>query len=165
MDYFIADTHFGHRNIINFEPEHRAFSSIEEHDEQLVNNWNSVVGKKDNVYLLGDVAFNSKHSIIHRLMGNITIVLGNHDYSKKIHDLLECDRVKVCGIKEYANGLLTHMPVHESQLVSRYKFNIHGHLHSKSLNDPRYISVSCEHVELTPISWKELVHRHSILTK
>jgi len=40
--------------------------------------------------------------------------------------------------------------VHESQM-HRYTKNIHGHMHSKSIPDPRYVCVSAEHTGLAPI--------------
>ncbi len=46
--FLIADTHLGHRNIwARFEPAARPFSSQEEHDEAIVERWNSVVGRRD----------------------------------------------------------------------------------------------------------------------
>ena len=47
--FFIADLHFGHKKVIEFEKEHRPFSTIEEHDEELVRRWNARVSKKDSV--------------------------------------------------------------------------------------------------------------------
>lgn len=46
--FFIADTHFGHKGILNFSATKpfRLFDTIEEHDAELVRRWNAVVGKK-----------------------------------------------------------------------------------------------------------------------
>ena len=40
--FFTSDTHFGHSKIIDYCK--RPFSSIEEHDKTLIQNWNNVVG-------------------------------------------------------------------------------------------------------------------------
>lgn len=150
--FFIGDTHFGHRNILRFDAikPHRPFNSIEEHDEELVRRWNSVVSKGDTVWHLGDFAFSSKAiAIAGRLKGMKRLVLGNHDhyptaeYLKYFH--------KVYGAATLKDDvLLTHIPVHPEQF-SRFRFNIHGHLHTHFLEDARYINVSCEQVDLTPV--------------
>lgn len=148
--FLIGDTHFGHKKIIQFESEYRRFSSIEEHDQTLVDNWNSVVSSRDTVWHLGDVLF-GKHSfeILGRLNGTKKLVSGNHD-SYPTSDYLKYFN-KVFGAAQVAGCVLTHIPVHESQF-GRYKANIHGHLHSKRLLDPRYICVSAELINLTPVS-------------
>jgi calcineurin-like phosphoesterase family protein len=166
-DFFIADTHLGHKNIINFESRFREgklrdFATIEEHDEFLIKNWNNTVGVNDKVYLVGDVAFSSRQDLLARLSGSIVIVLGNHDYMNKIPAMLEHEHVKVCGSVEYKGGIISHIPVHTSQL-ERWDFNIHGHLHEDVVEDDgRYICVSAEHTDFTPISWEDLNRRHSI---
>lgn len=50
--YYISDLHLGHENVIRFD--NRPFDSVEEMNETLVNNWNSVVTNADHVYHLGD---------------------------------------------------------------------------------------------------------------
>ena len=64
--FFTADTHFGHANILKHEAASRPFASIEEHDEQLVQNWNAVVGPKDTVWHLGDLGWGRKEPEILR---------------------------------------------------------------------------------------------------
>jgi calcineurin-like phosphoesterase family protein len=53
--------------------------------------------------------------------------------------------------------ILTHCPIHPSQLEYRYKYNIHGHVHENSINDPRYINVSAEVIDYTPKTLEELL--------
>lgn len=153
--FVISDTHFGHSKILEFEAEKRSFSSIQEHDEYLVDRWNSVVNRKDTVWHLGDVLF-GEHSfdILGRLNGLKKLVMGNHD-RYPIQKYLE-HFSQVFGTVRYREYLLTHVPIHESQFY-RFKGNIHGHLHSSKLDDPRYINVSAEQINLTPITFDELL--------
>lgn len=156
--YVVSDTHFGHRNIIEFESELRPFKTIEEHDEELVRRWNETVGKKDVVYHLGDVYFGQKgHVILRRLNGLKKLVLGNHDhYSLHVYQQYFS---KIYGAFQYSNAILTHVPVHPNQLERRYKMNIHGHMHSKKMDDPRYQCVSIEHTDLRPVLMNEVLAR------
>jgi calcineurin-like phosphoesterase family protein len=156
--FLISDTHFGHKGIINFSgaKSYRPFNTIEEHDAELVKRWNSVVGKRDIVWHLGDFCFGKRNlPIAAELNGLKKLVLGNHDmyatddYLKYFH--------KVYGACEFKGAILTHIPVHESQF-SRYFMNVHGHLHSNILSDPRYFNVSAERVDLTPIPWDEVLN-------
>ena len=80
MYFFTSDTHFGHKNIIKYC--NRPFESVHDMDKQLIANWNSVVGKNDTVFHLGDFAFYPQDitlGILSRLNGYINIVPGNHD--------------------------------------------------------------------------------------
>ena len=56
--------------------------------------------------------------------------------------------------KEY---ILTHCPIHSSQLDYRYSYNIHGHVHSNSIDDARYINVSAEVIDYTPKTLEQLL--------
>lgn len=151
--YFIADTHFGHKNCAKW----RGFSSIEEHDEHIIESWNKVIRKKDTVYILGDVTTNkaTNYPILDRLRGFKKVVMGNHDEGNHARKLLEHVN-SVAGMVKYKHCVLTHCPIHPSQL-ERFKFNLHGHLHGETLNDPRYFCVSCEAIDYTPISWEQIM--------
>lgn len=157
--FVISDTHFGHKKVIEFEKEFRNFKSIEDHDNEIVDRWNSVVNKKDTVWHLGDVLFGKESfAILGRLNGVKKLVMGNHDrYPSKLY--LDHFNV-ICGAAEIKNCILTHIPVHEEQF-KRYLYNMHGHLHSKNINDNRYINVSCEQINLTPILINELLDRRN----
>jgi len=80
MIWFTADHHFGHNNIIKFC--NRPFDSIEEMNQTLITNWNSVITHRDDVYVLGDVVLGdikTLQSYLSRLLGNIYIIPGGHD--------------------------------------------------------------------------------------
>lgn len=146
--FIISDTHFGHKKIIDFEGKSRPFATIEEHDAELVRRWNAVVGKKDTVWHLGDVLFGANSfPILSQLNGVKKLVMGNHD-DYPVEKYLE-HFSQIYGAATYRGCALTHIPIHPSQFW-RFKANLHGHLHSSKLDDPRYINVCAEHQGLAP---------------
>lgn len=147
--FAIADTHFGHRKVLEFEPIPRPFKTIEHHDRELVARWNAAVNPTDTVWHLGDVYFGGKdaHGILGELNGIKRLVLGNHDvYPLEIYQQYF---TKIYGVAEYRHCVLTHVPVHTNQL-GRYERNVHGHMHSNKLPDSRYVCVSVEQQDLRP---------------
>jgi calcineurin-like phosphoesterase family protein len=159
---FIADLHLGHINMAL----HRGFSSVEEHDEYVIAKYNSVVHKRDVTYILGDVTMekSSPYPLLDRLNGVKHVVLGNHDRRQDVKKLLEHVE-SVAGMIQYKGVMLTHCPIHPMELDYRFNKNIHGHIHGKIVmkmldgweeSDDRYICVSCEQVDYTPKTLKEL---------
>ena len=85
--WFTSDLHFGHRNIIKYC--NRPWNTVEEMDEALIHNWNSVVGKNDIVFDLGDFAFASNQrwrELVSGLNGKHYLILGNHNVSRYPRD-------------------------------------------------------------------------------
>lgn len=145
-DYVWSDPHFGHQNILKFEPSRLALGKdIEEHDMALINLYNETVGYNDKCYILGDFCFKLKHLFkAGMLNGTKYLILGNHDlYGDTRAEYLNyfADIYGVLGYKRHA--IMSHIPVHKSQ-QGRYRFNLHGHVHSNSLDDPFYINCSVE---------------------
>jgi hypothetical protein len=71
--FFVGDTHFGHREIIQFSETapHCPFATIEEHDAEQIRRWNSVVSPKEMVWHLGDFCFGKRNQeIAAQLNGN-----------------------------------------------------------------------------------------------
>ena len=152
--FFIGDIHLGHKNIINFGQ--RSFAtSLEEHDEQMIQKWNSVVRPKDRVWVLGDVAFSSVAlQKVGRLSGEKFLIAGNHDDFNAYEYLKYFKNVKAFE-KRYNGLVLTHIPIHPYELhvtKRKWKFNIHGHLHEYDLVDNRYINVNADRINHMPIS-------------
>lgn len=149
----IADTHFGHEKIAAL----RGFSSIEEHDNTLVENWNNMVNQNDTVWILGDVAMGHEGyiDVLGKLKGYKKIVLGNHDTRPSECYLRHVERIY--GAFQLKNFVLTHIPVHTSQFP-RFRGNIHGHLHANNIeNDDRYFCVSVEQTNLTPMLFTDII--------
>ena len=78
--WFVSDTHFGHANIIKYSK--RPFATVQEHDRQLIENWNVHVKPGDDVFFLGDFAYRSQQDALdirRKLNGAIYFIEGNHD--------------------------------------------------------------------------------------
>lgn len=146
--YFISDLHLGHKKILEFSPS-RGGSNVDEHDAWIVSQWNSVIVKRDIVYVLGDVCFDiEKMKLLSLMAVEKRLILGNHDVFP-IEEYLKYF-TKVYGLTKYKGFWLSHSPIHPEEL--RGKLNIHGHVHNKIINDPRYISVCVEALNGKPIS-------------
>lgn len=81
--WFTSDLHFFHENIIRYCD--RPWSNATEMTEGLIQNWNSVVGYDNDVFILGDLAMGGRGKaerlakILRRLSGRKYLVPGNHD--------------------------------------------------------------------------------------
>lgn len=77
--WFTSDSHFGHRNILNYCK--RPYKNLDDMREGLIRQWNLTVKPFDTVYHLGDFSFNKKWSaeIVPRLNGRKILITGNHD--------------------------------------------------------------------------------------
>lgn len=77
--YLTSDNHFWHANVIKYC--NRPYSSVEEMNEKLIYNWNSVVKPEDTIYCLGDFSFAGRSVELYsgRLNGSKILIPGNHD--------------------------------------------------------------------------------------
>ena len=83
--YFSSDLHFGHNK--DFVYKARGFNSIEEHDEELIKRFNSIVTPEDDLWILGDLMLGDNDEGIKKikqLNGNLHIIYGNHDTNARI---------------------------------------------------------------------------------
>lgn len=84
--YFTSDPHYDHFNIINHC--NRPFTSKNEMNQTLINNWNKVVTNDDITFILGDFCFGSKNAwkkYLDQLNGKKYLILGNHDRGNDIY--------------------------------------------------------------------------------
>lgn len=171
--YFTSDTHFSHNRGFLYEP--RGFSSIEEHDETIVENWNKVVKPEDIVYHLGDTMLNDNEKGIEcfkRLNGQIFIIWGNHDTQNRTNMLFRECRNKLAGgwyatvIKHNNHSIyLSHYPTltanFDEKHFSRHVINLHGHTHQQKNwldpNNPFMYHVGMDSHNCTPVHIDEVI--------
>lgn len=143
MIYFTSDLHFGHDRQFIYKP--RGFSSIQEHDEALIERWNSIVTSEDEVYILGDLMLKDNiHGIecLKRLNGKKYFIRGNHDTDTRIDLYMDsyCGNISYLGdaitmkYKGY-HFYLSHYPTLtgnlEKESLKRMTCNLYGHTHQK----------------------------------
>ncbi len=186
--FLISDTHFGHTNtwekftLADGSPL-RPFTSTEEMDETMVDNWNKTVRPQDTVYHLGDVVIARRHlETVKRLNGRKILIRGNHDIFKD-KDYYEAGFEQIHGVRVFVDQfILSHIPLHPDCVGERFKRNVHGHLHgnrimrsvdeitstvfggkeyrnvvSSNQIDPRYLCVCVEQINYTPISFDDVL--------
>lgn len=137
--FFTSDTHFHHENIMKFC--NRPFKSVEEMDEVLISNWNSVVGKNDIVFHLGDFAFGGSevwNNVLDRLNGKIHLILGNHDvqniregYMSKFKSVSYQQLINVCGRLVYLNHFPFLCYAGSYRNLKAVVYQLYGHVHSR----------------------------------
>ena len=146
----MADLHFDD-DIVNKLMDKRGFETVEEMNEYMINQWNSVVQKRDEVVILGDFIMSKDvkraKEIILRLHGKKFMVLGNHDHVirktafdrtlfQKMADYMELhdnNRKVVCS----------HYPImcynRQYDVINgkAHSYMLHGHIHSTA--DQEYV--------------------------
>jgi calcineurin-like phosphoesterase family protein len=151
---------------------------VEEMNEALISNYNSVVGKDDLCYFIGDAFFcgvEDAKAILSRLNGKKVLVRGNHDqdpnkmYRMGFDVVLESARIRVG--KTHVN--LSHYPyqrtpwshywkaltqkkyrrkLHFKKLKNDGSWLLHGHTHSTEQVKNRMIHVGVDAWNFTPVS-------------
>ena len=152
--FVTSDHHFGSYKLPSFLQVY-----AESQEQELIEKWNSIVGKDDIVYYNGDFCdgnFMDLCSYIKRLNGQITLVLGNHDkLGNDVYKAVFKDAVDEVVLKDL--DLTIHhvpvVPVHTSK-------EVFGHLH-RSLVRPLNSSTSfCSCVQFSdgyPVSLEKIL--------
>lgn len=155
--WVISDTHFGHENIIQYCG--RPFAYAELMDWEMVRRWNSVVGKDDHIYHLGDVYMGVSHGYIDHVLsmlnGKKRLILGNHDSGKDQSLLKYFDKIYAMRSFSEYKLQLTHMPLHSGSVKQGW-INVHGHIHNHVIDDERYKNVCVEHTDYFPVKLESL---------
>jgi len=144
MIYFTADTHFCHGNIIKHC--HRPFPDAKTMNNKLIHSWNSVVGKNDEIYVLGDFLYKGTakeaNEILSRLNGKKYLIKGNHE--KYLNDE-NFNRKAFEWVKDYyvlnTEGLkiiLFHYPILRWDGSHHDSIHLYGHVHNSGILHPEF---------------------------
>ena len=174
--FFTSDTHFWHENILKFC--NRPFSSIEEMNDTIINNWNSVVKENDIVFHLGDFCFcgsDKFKELIETLNGRIYLILGNHDWktikqwhATKFEGVYQQMSIKIDGRKIYLNHFPFLCYAGTYYRLEDAVWQLFGHVHSSDKNKngldnqrlsmlfPTQYDVGVDNNNYTPVSFEEV---------
>jgi len=150
------------------------FSSVEEMDETLIENWNAKVTRADIVYHLGDLSFHKPEKtaeILKRLNGQIHLIRGNHDKTTRSSVVRE----QLSWIGDYKSikiamnpaGLKKRIVMSHYAMVtwhgsSHGSWMLHGHSHGNLVLPypmdiaPR-VDVGVDVHNMTPVSLDEII--------
>ncbi len=153
--WFIADTHFHHSFIRGACG--RPFDTCKEMDDMMITNWNRVVKREDVVYHLGDFAFGG-HDIVKqyrvRLNGKIHLIMGNHDYRNRIHNIPNLFS-SISDIKQIKYNskkiLLCHYAMRTWGSSHYNSYQLHGHSHGTLEPIGKQMDVGVDCNAFTPI--------------
>ena len=134
--YFTADTHFNHANVIGFCD--RPFKNVWNMNAYLVENWNNMVGKKDMVYILGDMYWKEVpdgipfKELMTRLNGKKILIVGSHDrvpirYPCLFEEITPQKEIKIDG----NHVTLNHYCMRVWPRSHRNSWHLYGHSHGK----------------------------------
>lgn len=166
MIYITSDFHFCHNKEFLYKP--RGFSSIEEMNIVLVENYNNIITPEDTVYILGDCMLNDNEigiKLLSQLKGHKYLAIGNHDSDARI------DKYRAANIFEdiqfayrfryhkwyfYA----THYPTITYNPNDAHWCCLCGHMHTKD----KFVQwdLGCYHCELDghqnmPVSIEQII--------
>lgn len=187
-NFYIADLHFGHHNIIRYD--NRPFKTTEEMDDALIKNWNKAVSNEDCVWILGDISWyddDKTVQIFKRLNGTKILIKGNHDNIKRNSELAKC----FTSIQDYAEFyfdkknkvVMSHYPILFWNGQFRDSIHLYGHVHNshqwnmcenwideaRQLQDipMRMYNVGCmmEYMDYTPRTLEEIIDGYNKMIK
>lgn len=141
MIYFTSDTHFCHASIITLC--NRPFKDYNEMQRSLIRNWNAVVGKQDDIYILGDFIHKgdgeAANQLLKKLNGKKYLILGNHDkYVDDIHfDPGAFEWIRDYYVLNYKKRkfILFHYPILEWAGFYGDAIHLYGHVHNGSKDE------------------------------
>lgn len=158
--YVIADLHFGDAGLVGggrstARSAARAFPDSDTMDAEMIRRWNDLVGHRDVVFVLGDIGKGDDARKVALLNGVKHLVAGNGD---DLLGLASMGLFATISVVRWLSGcILTHIPVHPSQ-IGRGAINVHGHLHGRTLADPRYVCASVEQTDYRPVALERITN-------
>lgn len=143
MNYYISDLHLFHKNVTgegsNFD--NRPFATLEEMHRTIKENWNNTVTNADNIYILGDLAWENNEeaiALVSTLRGNKHLILGNHcKVTDQRYRQLFTEIAPYKEVSDNFNGInrnvvLCHYPILFWNGQHKSWIHLYGHVHNSN---------------------------------
>lgn len=144
-NWVTSDLHFGHANIIKFEPETRKYPDVETMNESMIAEWNASVEPGDLVFIVGDFAFLSPDkavAILKRLKGDKVLISGNHDTKLLASADFRNEFIRIENYMVWETNkkkiVFFHFPILEWDRCHHGTYHFYGHLHGKKSGLERF---------------------------
>lgn len=180
MIWFTSDTHFFHKNIIQYCA--RPFGDVQHMNDVMMDNWNECVKPTDKIYFLGDFAFASQKvaiDLLTHLNGVKVLVKGNHDKGltkdrvfcgmfDDVRDYYETKELLIYeddegNIKEHQQPIiLFHYPIDSWNGKAHGSWHLHGHTHGTSHKMKNRLDVGVDSHQFLPWSMDDLTNHFAL---
>ncbi|MFA5152872.1 MAG: hypothetical protein WC554_09955, partial [Clostridia bacterium] len=166
--FYIADLHFSHPKMVKIcnrpvpltEKLDVSIPEQKKRINELHNDWlvreiyNKYIDKKDEVYILGDIAMSPKNDaekIIDKLHGNKHLILGNHDknisHSTRFSEITQLKDFTYSRFGLNIHIVLSHYPIISWNRKIHASWTLFGHVHG------RFANLSPEIEKFMGLSW------------
>lgn len=152
MYWFTSDEHYGHKKIIEYC--NRPFSSIEEMNTVIINNFNSVVDKNDITLHAGDFCWSNKEPV-----DLIRQLNGNHIFLKGSHDHWLSDSSKYMWRKMFGETLVVvcHYCMRTWERSHYNSWQLFGHSHGRLQGIGKQYDIGVDNNKFYPVSFDQIV--------
>ena len=162
--FFTSDPHYFHERIIGICG--RPFRDADDMRESLIRNWNAVVPRNGQVFVLGDMFWKKGDMekcvrVMDRLNGKKWLIAGNHDLFER-NDYLEMGFEDARGYLELSVNhqeiVCCHYPLLEWNGFYHGSWHLHGHVHGRGSHYSfRVMDVGVDANNYMPVPWRDVV--------
>ncbi len=167
---FTADSHFGHRRIIEYC--NRPFANTKEMDEFMIAEWNKKVSPNDEVRHGGDVAFccdmEYALSVMKRLNGRKHLIVGNHDkLALEMNNIRPGTWTSIKDLDEFSvhnqRIVMCHYPLLTWHHSYKGVYMLYGHVHGTLKNSGKSLDIGVDCWNYAPATFNQIKEKMDAL--
>lgn len=163
-NWYTADTHFGHANIIGHCD--RPFADASEMDTEIIRNIRERVKPGDDLWIIGDFAFGPParsesycRGVFEQLPGRKHLIVGNHDF-KQTRSLPWTSVREIVELRDGGQALvLCHYPMLTWNRARNGALQLFGHVHNNWQGTRNSVNVGVDVWGFNPIQLPEILER------